>query len=60
MSEQITIAKAECGVPLFQINGVLKNDALEEIKENLKQQAKSGVIIIDGKINFLGFVPQFE
>ena len=53
MNDTIQIEK-DGYVPVFQTNGVIKNDELETLKESIKRQIKDGIIIIDGKLNFLG------
>ena len=45
-------------IPVFQVNNTVDNNELEIIKEEIKSQIKNGLVVIDKKVKFLGFVHQ--
>ena len=53
----VGICKTQC-VPVFQLDCVAKKQDLEKIKDDIREQIKDGIVVIDARIKFLGVAPQ--
>ena len=51
-------AVTERRVPIFQLAQICPDNEISGIREDIVRQINGGIVVIDGKINLLGYVLQ--